>query len=268
MRPPGSVLEAFGVSDEPRLLDGGQSRTWRAGDVVLKPVDHAAEHTWVCEVFDGWSAPDVEVPRPLRTVDGAWSADSWGAHRWSPGSTAHAGDDPDWFRSAVEAFHTVLADVPSPDFVRTRDDPWSAGDRVAWEGRSPEGSAETVSLVREALTCYEPIDLTAQLVHGDLSGNLLRDGDRPTVIDWPPYVRPVGWALAVAALDAVCWDGAEPSLLDRWSDEVAWGQLLLRALVYRVATLGRRESLGFTRPDDGAFRAVERGALRLVRDRL
>ncbi len=105
-------------------------------------------------------------------------------------------------------------------------------------------------------------------MHGDLSGNLLRDGDRPIVIDWPPYVRPVGWALAVAALDAVCWDGAEPSLLDRWNDEVAWGQLLLRAFVYRVATLGRRESLGLTRPDDGDFRAVERDALRLVRERL
>ncbi|MGA8248041.1 MAG: hypothetical protein WB797_14155, partial [Nocardioides sp.] len=118
------------------------------------------------------------------------------------------------------------------------------------------------------LTLYEPVGLTAQLVHGDLSGNLLREGDRPTVIDWPPYVRPVGWALAVAALDAVCWDGAEPALLDRWSDLEAWGQLLLRALVYRVATLGRREALGLTRPDDDAFREVERGALRLVRERL
>jgi hypothetical protein len=72
----------------------------------------------------------------------------------------------------------------------------------------------------------------------------------------------------VAALDAVCWDGAAPALLDRWSDEAEWGQLLLRALVYRLATLGRRETLGLSRPDDGSFRAVERGALQLVRERL
>jgi uncharacterized protein (TIGR02569 family) len=268
VRPPEPVLEAFGVRGRPRLLDGGQGRTWRAGEVVLKPVDHEVEHVWVCQVYDGWSSPEVSVPRPLRTAAGEWSAAGWAAHRWAPGTTAHAGDDPDWFRSAVGAFHAALAAVPVPDFVRTRDDPWSAGDRVAWEGQRPDGADETVRLVHEALALYEPVSLGVQLVHGDLSGNLLRDGDRPTVIDWPPYVRPVGWALAVAALDAVCWDGAAPALLDRWSDEAEWGQLLLRALVYRLATLGRRETLGLARPDDGSFRAVERGALQLVRERL
>ncbi|MGA8246208.1 MAG: TIGR02569 family protein, partial [Nocardioides sp.] len=106
MRPPSAVLEAFGVRGEPRLLDGGQGRTWRAGDVVLKPVDHAVEHSWVCDVYDDWSSPDVDVPRPLRTRLGDWSAAGWGAHRWTPGATAHAGDDPDWFRAAVEAFHS------------------------------------------------------------------------------------------------------------------------------------------------------------------
>jgi uncharacterized protein (TIGR02569 family) len=266
--PPEPVLDAFGVRGRPRLLDGGQGRTWRVGEVVLKPVDHEVEHRWVCQVYDGWSSPEVAVPRPLRTVAGEWSAAGWGAPRWAPGTTAHVGDDPDWFRWAVGQFHAALATLPVPAFVGDRDDPWSVGDRVAWEGRSPEGAEETVRLIQEALALYEPVRQSVQLVHGDLSGNLLRDGDRPTVIDWPPYVRPVGWALAVAALDAVCWDGAAPALLDRWSDEAEWGQLLLRALVYRLATLGRRETLGLARPDDGSFRAVERGALQLVRERL
>ena len=59
------------------------------------------------------------------------------------------------------------------------------------------------------------------------------------IIDWPPYFRPTGWALAVVAVDAVCWQGAEPALLESWSDVPAWEQMLLRALVYRVATSGR-----------------------------
>jgi len=53
------------------LLDGGQRRAWRAGDVVLKPVDEPHEHDWVCEIYDAWSARDtVRVPEPLRAGDG------------------------------------------------------------------------------------------------------------------------------------------------------------------------------------------------------
>ena len=40
MRPPAAVLDAFGVTGEPCLLEGGQGRTWRVGDLVVKPVDH------------------------------------------------------------------------------------------------------------------------------------------------------------------------------------------------------------------------------------
>lgn len=69
-------------------------------------------------------------------------------------------------------------------------------------------------------------------------------GASPAVIDWPPYRRPPEWALAVAAVDGVCWDGASSRLLDDWSDVEQWSQLLLRALVYRIATVGHRELSG------------------------
>ncbi|NUR09022.1 MAG: hypothetical protein HOQ45_18695, partial [Nocardioidaceae bacterium] len=38
-------------------LDGGMRRTWRAGDLVLKPVDGPpGQHAWTCEVYAGWPA--------------------------------------------------------------------------------------------------------------------------------------------------------------------------------------------------------------------
>ena len=64
------------------------------------------------------------------------------------------------------------------------------------------------------------------------------------MIDWPPYFRPRGFALAVTAIDAVTWEGAPASLLDRWADVPEWDQLLLRAVVYRVATRGHAEAAG------------------------
>ncbi len=48
----------------------------------------------------------------------------------------------------------------------------------------------------------------------------------------------------MAAGDAIAWDGAPPSLLDSWSDVPEWDQLVLRAIVYRIATRGRLEALG------------------------
>ena len=51
---------------------------------------------------------------------------------------------------------------------------------MAWEGTAPTGPPRRSTWSARALSLFEPVDLTAQLVHGDLSGNVLRDGDRPS----------------------------------------------------------------------------------------
>ncbi|MGI8522377.1 MAG: TIGR02569 family protein [Nocardioides sp.] len=266
--PPVPVREAFGVGHVPEQLPGGFSGTaWRAGDAVLKQVAHADEHAWLCEVYDAWSAPEVRVPQPLRTAAGDWCHGGWGAHVWLPGETSPAADDPDWFRAAHTAFHAAIAGLDPPAFVATREDGWSHGDRVAWDGAEPLGSPETLTLLARALPLRRSVDLPSQVVHGDLGGNVLRHpGLPPAVIDWPPYVRPIGWALAVAAMDAVCFGGADANLLDRWSDEPGWDQLLLRALVYRAATRGHREAHGVE--PFGSDGYTDGRALDLVRERL
>lgn len=261
--PSDEVLAAFGASGPARRLDGGQRRTWLAGDVVLKPVDEVSEHAWVCELSAQWTCPDVDVARPLRAATG-WAVEGWGAQVRMPGATAAVAYDPDWFRGVHGAFHAALAELPRPGFLDTRDDAWSYGDRVAWEGAAPVGGDETRGLLAHALARLEPVHLPSQVVHGDLVGNVLRDGDRATVIDWPPYWRPVGWALAVAACDAICWDDADPSLLERWSDEPAWAQLLLRAVIYRLATRGRNEERDTVPHGDEEFVARTAWALDLV----
>jgi uncharacterized protein (TIGR02569 family) len=265
--PSPEVLAAFDVSGSPRRLAGGQGRTWVVGDVVLKPVDQEAEHAWVCEVYDGWSSDAVDVPRPLR-AGGAWSTAGWGAQLRLPGRTARAGDDPDWFRAVHRAFHAAVAGCPRPGFLDSRDDAWSYGDRVAWDGEEPEGHEPTLELLARALGRLTPIEVPEQVVHGDLAGNVLRDGDRAAVIDWPPYWRAPAWALAVVAGDAVCWEGADESLLDRWSTGDDWPQLLLRAVIYRLATRGRNEVRGDVPAGSEGFVAENGRMLALVEKRL
>lgn len=271
--PSAAVLGSFEVGGgDPFLLAGGQGRTWRVRDVVLKPVDELREHAWVCAIFDTWPAHDVvRVPRPLRSSDGAWSHDGWAAHVWLEGETLCAGDDPRRFRSVSDAFHEVIALLERPAFLDDRDDPWTFGDRVAWEGVEPVGHPATLALTRRALAALTPVRSTSQAIHGDIGGNVLgSDGLPDAVIDWPLYYRPAGWALGVAAGDAICWEGPEAlALLDDWSDVAEWDQLLLRAIVYRLATRGRSEALGVSWPGGSeAYVAQRRPSVEAVLSRL
>ncbi|CAN5675583.1 TIGR02569 family protein [soil metagenome] len=268
--PPPAVLRAFGVRDEPVLLDGGQYRAFRAGGLVLKPVDDPPEqHDWLCETYAAWSAHDlVRVPEPV-AADAGWSAHGWSAHRWLEGGTVRAGDDPDRFRRTAEAFHDVVAPLDRPSFLDVRDDAWSFGDRVAFEGATPVGRPETLAMLEPLLAALRPVETPFQVIHGDLGGNVLRAPGRPdAVIDWPPYFRPRGFVLAVTAGDAVAWEGAPASLLDRWADVPEWDQLLLRAVVYRVATRGHAEAAGVPVGGTHEYAAVRWPVVDLVLARL
>jgi len=265
--PPAEVLDAFGARGVPWPAELGMGRTWISGDVVLKEVHDEEEHAWICEVYAAWSSADVSVARPL-DVDGAWSCHGWAAQVRLPGRTARAGDDPDWFLGVHAAFHDAVAGLDRPSFLATRDDPWTYGERVAWEGAEPEGAPETLALLTRSVARLAPVDVTDQVVHGDLGGNVLRDGDRASVIDWPPYWRPAAWALAVVATDAVCWEGAHESLLDDWSTGAVWPQLLLRAAIYRLATRGRNEVRGIVPVGSDGYVAEEGRLLALIEERL
>ncbi|MDO5663472.1 MAG: hypothetical protein Q4G40_12310 [Brachybacterium sp.] len=136
--------------------------------------------------------------------------------------------------AAGAAFHDALADLPRPAFLDAAEDPWSVADRVAW-GEAPPPTGDLVeSLLAE---CGEPTE-PCQIIHGDLLGNVLfADGHPPTIIDWAPYWRPAGYSAAVAVVDAVCWHRVPLAALLVDRGYASWRELLLRALVFRTATL-------------------------------
>jgi hypothetical protein len=72
----------------------------------------------------------------------------------------------------------------------------------------------------------------SQLVHGDLTGNVLfHDELPPAIIDFVPYWRPTEYATAIVVTDAVLWENAPTELLNGVS-----AQYLLRALIFRGVT--------------------------------
>jgi len=234
--PSGAVLDAFGLSENAVLLPGGQGETWRSGGVVLKRAQMLAESVWRAEVLAGLArSREFRVARPVPSRDGEWVALGWEASEWLPGAT-DVGRQDDVLRAGV-AFHEAVAELTRPGFLDDRDDPWAYGDRVAWEEQSIEGSAAYQELVEPLVKARRPTGLRAQVVHGDLAGNVMfANGLPPAIIDWPVYWRPPSWAAAVAVADALCWYGADPTLAARWAQFPEWGQMLVRALIYRMTT--------------------------------
>lgn len=136
---------------------------------------------------------------------------------------------------AGTAFHHAISALPRPAFIDTADDPWTRADRIAW-GEAP---LPADAMLERLAAAFHRVESPSQLIHGDLLGNVLfAPGEPPTIIDWAPYWRPVGVGAAIAAVDAVCWHGAPIELLPAVGRDIAeWDQLLVRALVFRMATL-------------------------------
>ena len=167
---------------------------------------------------------------------------AWAAWELLPGEPADwAGVSPCWPRliTASRAFHAALAGRPAPPWLGRDGSPWTVADQVAWGDRDPgsilvSAPAPLRGQLRSLLAVLRPVRLPSQLIHGDLGGNVLfAEGEPPAVIDFSPYWRPTGLALAVAAVDALLWGGADPAILDEVAGQPELDQLLARALVGR-----------------------------------
>lgn len=214
------MLAAFGAAGSPELLPGGTGRSWRVGSLVIKPLACSADElAWQAEVLASIGQDGFRVARPLPYVTDGWTASEYvpGEHR------------PGRWREIIgvgERFHAALAGLPRPDkIVDARADPWAVGDRVAW-GEAPFPEPDDI------LSALDPVDAPSQLIHGDLTGNVLfHDALPPAIIDFAPYWRPTEFASAIVVADALTWEGAPDELA-----HVVDPQYLLRALVYRAVT--------------------------------
>lgn len=254
--PGSSVLDAFGLRGKAVPLAGGAGRSVRVGDVVLKPVDddlHIAH--WIADVMSAVVEDGFRIARPVRSIDGTWSCDGWTASTYVDGVEPRHGTSPRWSEiiTAGRAFHQAIADVPWSEFLNRRSDPWAIGDRVAWRETDVEIVPELAGLYAQLMSLIpETPNWHAQLIHGDLTGNVLfASGQPPAVIDFSPYWRPVAFSEAIVVADAWLWHGAEPNLLDEVAPDDASelaGQVV-RAIVFRLVVTSEFKKSGGLRND-------------------
>jgi uncharacterized protein (TIGR02569 family) len=174
------------------------------------------------------------VAHPRRAHNGSLVVDGWCA--WERVEGRHEARRWPEIIAVGERFHAAVADVPRPEFIRQRTNPWAIGDRVAW-GDLPMSEFGHVKHLARLSAALRPVHQPSQLIHGDLTGNVLFADDLPpAIIDFSPYWRPIGFAAAIIVCDALVWEGADAALLDAVGHIEQFDQLLLRALIYRAVT--------------------------------
>jgi uncharacterized protein (TIGR02569 family) len=232
--PPAAVLAAFGVAGQrPEALTGGQGTAWRVGEVVLKPLDLSlAELRWQEELLSSLVPDGFRVAVPLRSAAGDLVVDGWSA--WPALAGHHAAR---WGEIVAvgERLHRALAGTQRPAaLLDARTDPWARADRVAW-GEAPAGPLADAPGLGRLFAARRPVRGPDQLIHADLSGNVLfADGLPPAVIDLSPAWRPAAYASAIVRVDAVLWHDAGPGLLATLAGTADGAQHLVRALLFRL----------------------------------
>lgn len=258
------MLDAFGLAGSPVRLVGGEGRSVRVDDAVLKPTGPDVEFAeWLADLLDVLPEDGFRVARPLRARTGAWTYEGWSASRFVPGAAPDHAAAPRWLdiMAAGRAFHRALADVPRPAFLERRRDWWALGDRVAWQECEADLPPSLRGPYEELVALYgrEPRG-RAQLVHGDLTGNVLfAPGLAPAVIDFSPYWRPPGFGEAVVVGDALIWHGAGTELLCAAAPAFGPGFVgcVARAVAFRLVTAGEQVRAPARDPGGGSATAAE-----------
>ncbi|AWK73331.1 TIGR02569 family protein [Rhodococcus sp. NPDC019627] len=253
-QPPQHVCSTFGLREvEPIPLGADWDGGWLCGDVVLSAVADHARAAWSAKVRETLEVDGVRLARPVRSTDGRYVVSGWRADTFIEGTPEPRHDE---VVSMSGRLHAATSQLERPRFlVQPPVAPWAevdvfvAADRAAWEKiplrgakgaeqletPSPDGR-KSLELITGLATLRKPVISPDQLVHGDLFGTVLFSGAlAPGITDITPYWRPAAWAAAVAVVDAISWGGADEALIGRWEDLPEWPQMLLRAVLFRLA---------------------------------
>ena len=252
--PPEHVLSAFGLSGvDPIPLGAAWEGGWRCGEVVLSMVAENARAAWSARVRETLFVDGVRLARPVRSTDGRYVVSGWRADTFVAGQPEPRHDE---VVSAAVRLHEATGKLERPRFLTQGPTaPWAdvdvfiAADRAAWEDRplqsvpaaarsaSPSADGQrSVELINQLAGLRRPTKSPNQLVDGDLYGTVLFAGAAaPGITDITPYWRPASWAAGVVVVDALSWGEADEGLIDRWNALPEWPQMLLRALMFRLA---------------------------------
>lgn len=231
------ILIAFDSKEQPILLAGGQGETYRAGNIILKSTTNVVEAEWVANILNSLKSDKFRIAKPVKAQNNQWVFNDWIAFEFIPGK--HPDNRFEEIYKVSVDFHEALKNIPCPEFFDNRNDPWAMADRMAWKELGlPLHFKQTKESLTRLSEARKNISLPDQIIHGDIGGNILfEDGLPPAVIDFSPYYRPAGFALAITIIDALLWRGMSIDKINIFKNIEELHQLLIRALIRRICEL-------------------------------
>ncbi|KAJ9654453.1 hypothetical protein H2198_006533 [Neophaeococcomyces mojaviensis] len=245
------TMRAFGVDGTPTPLLGGRGLCYRVGDTVLRPSDNDDETNWIARVLHDLpssaayriSQPKAVAAEPTNFIHNGWTA--WSFLPGEAGVTPRFAD----ILRVSRVFHTDIAslDLQKPQFLEQRTNRWHEADLVTWGEKRLEDiekvNEEILALFQPMLEKLQqikrplPANLSYQVIHADLTGNVLFDDDAPPgIIDITPYWRPAEYAEAIIVADGLVWHGEGQDLIEIYGMDDVRLQLLVRAVYWRCIT--------------------------------
>ena len=226
---------AFGVADQvPQAVRWVGRPAWRCGDVVIRPVPDNAVAAWSAGVLDGLHVDGVRLARPVRASDGRWIVAGWAASHHLPGVL-----EPNYegMLVAADRLHAATSTVARPRLLDDRDDLVTRSTAGAFgETRLTLDPGLGGALYAQLAAYRTPVRLAPQVVHPELFGAVLFDrAGSPGVVELVPCWRPKEWASAVLVVDALAWGDADPKIIRQRDHLAEWPQMLLRAVLHRLA---------------------------------
>ena len=238
---PAEVLNLFGASGEVTPLSGGQGMTFRCGNIVFKPCSNPVEWKGLAQLLTKLRPIGYRIVKPIRALDGRWEVEGWMATHLVEGWSGFQSRELEAL-SACRCFHQELSIVYNstkrPEWLGHSSSVYSKADQLAWGdcSLSREFSADVKEILKPIVSTLSPIPLQNQITHGDPGGDniLFAENQAPAIIDVSPYWRPSGYAIAMMLADGIAWEGSALSVLEFSHDEPYFGQLLLRAVLFRL----------------------------------
>ena len=227
-------IRKFTTDTSVQRLTGGQNESLKAGNLVLKPVHEPEKYLWLSECLNQIDFGDLHVAVPIKSSEGNYIENAIGATRYF---------DAQFFPDRLEEklktcrrLNSIICRIAKPPDFDSWENPWTKAQHLAWS-HSCISEKELPAEIKVLLSMRTPLEMSNQLVHVDLAGNILFDkNDDPVVIDFTPGFYPKEYAEVLLLIDSMAWYGApieEFNLLDL--NEDLQQQLILRAVIFRLS---------------------------------
>ncbi len=226
------IAGLYGADQQPTMLTGGQNTTWKAGDLILKPAAPTSGSLaeLICEIP---VTDALRLPKPLKSIQGHWVESGYVAWTYLQGETMRGRYEEKIV--ICDLFSAAFSGIARPNLLDQRKDAWAMADRVTWNEHDARYIPPFQKLINKVRRHLVAVDLREEIIHGDMAGNILfEESMPPAVIDITLYWRPINYAKALLIVDAVTWEGADPSIYNLVRYNAAMDQLTLRAALRRI----------------------------------